>query len=66
VDKLKHIRTNQEIMLGIIQFLHIPIGSEVDILPSNCIKSKELPFSQTDTERVQNQSKKRGILELIV
>ena len=53
-------------MLGIIQFLHIPIGSEVDILPSNCIKSKELPFSQTDTERVQNQSKKRGILELIV
>lgn len=65
MDKLKHIRTKQEIMLGIIQFLHIPTESEVDILPSNYIKSKELPF-RTDTERVRNQSKKRGILELIV
>jgi hypothetical protein len=52
-------------MLGIIQFLHMPTESEVDILPSNYIKSKELPF-RTDTERVRNQSKKRGILELIV
>lgn len=53
-------------MLGIIQFLPMPTESEVDIFPSNYIKSKELPFLQTDTERVQNQSKKRGILELIV
>lgn len=66
MDKLKHIRTNQEIMLGIIQFLHMPTESEVDVFPSNYVKSKELPFLQTDSERVQNQSKKRGILELII
>jgi hypothetical protein len=53
-------------MLGIIQFLNMPTESEIDIFPSDYIKSKELPFSQTDTERAQNQSKKRGILELIV